>query len=73
MYVCICHAVTDDEIEAAMDDGADCLGSVTAATRAGGTCGTCHDHIDELLARRCATCPSSCPSAAISRVSALVP
>ncbi len=57
MYVCICHAVTDDEIEAAVDAGADSVEAVTCATRAGSSCAMCHDTIDDIVAERCGTCP----------------
>ncbi|GAB2476331.1 (2Fe-2S)-binding protein [Jatrophihabitans fulvus] len=57
MYVCICHAVTDDEIEDAVDAGADSVAAVGLSTRAGTTCGTCHDHIDDIVAERCGPCP----------------
>lgn len=57
MYVCICNAVTDHEVEAAVDAGADCVASVGAATRAGTTCGSCHDVIDEIVEQRCGACP----------------
>ncbi len=57
MYVCICHAVTDSQIEHAVDSGADTLEQVALDTRAGASCGTCHDQIEELIESRCGTCP----------------
>ena len=57
MYVCICHAVTDEQIHSAVDAGADTLETVADATRAGTGCGTCHDHVEEILETRCGTCP----------------
>ncbi|MBE7196085.1 MAG: (2Fe-2S)-binding protein [Gordonia polyisoprenivorans] len=57
MYVCICHAVTDAEVHSAVDSGANCIDTVAAATRAGSSCATCHDTIDDLIAERCGTCP----------------
>lgn len=57
MYVCICHAVTDSQVESAVDAGADCLDDVSAATRAGASCAMCHDTIDDLIAERCGPCP----------------
>ncbi|SHF53317.1 bacterioferritin-associated ferredoxin [Jatrophihabitans endophyticus] len=57
MYVCICHAVTDDEIETAVDAGATTVHDVSSATAAGGTCATCHDGIEEIIEQRCGPCP----------------
>ena len=56
MYACICHAVSVSEIEDAVTAGADCIDAVGAATAAGTTCGTCHDHLDEII-DRCGSCP----------------
>ncbi|CAN5470508.1 hypothetical protein BH09MYX1_BH09MYX1_49370 [soil metagenome] len=49
MFVCVCHAVTDGEVKAAIEGGAGCRESVTRACRAGGDCGACHGHIEELI------------------------
>jgi bacterioferritin-associated ferredoxin len=56
MFVCICEAVTDTEIGAAMDAGAETVSAVAGATRAGKTCGTCHDHIETMLETRIRPC-----------------
>jgi bacterioferritin-associated ferredoxin len=57
MYACICKAVTVDEVTAAIDAGADTIEAVGAATAAGTTCRSCHDHLDEILESRCGSCP----------------
>ena len=57
MYVCICRAVTNDEVDAALASGANSLEAVTAATGAGSRCGTCHDRITALIEARCRVCP----------------
>jgi bacterioferritin-associated ferredoxin len=57
VYVCICHAVTDEQIDSALDAGADTLEHVGRDTGAGTSCGTCHDQIEDLLEARCGTCP----------------
>ena len=57
MYACICHAVTVDEVETAIDGGCDSIEAVGDATRAGTNCTTCHDHLDEILETKCGTCP----------------
>ncbi len=53
MYVCICEAVTETEVELAVLSGADTVEAVTEATEAGSCCGTCHPAIEAVLARTC--------------------
>jgi bacterioferritin-associated ferredoxin len=50
MYVCICAAVTDTEVRACIDSGAETVEQVGDACGAGTGCGSCHDHIDVFLA-----------------------
>jgi bacterioferritin-associated ferredoxin len=57
VYACICSAVTVDEVDAAIDDGARTVEAVGESTRAGTACGACHDHLDELIEVRCGSCP----------------
>lgn len=57
MYVCICHAVTDVEVEDAVDAGARSLDEVSARTAAGRSCAMCHDSIEDIVESRCASCP----------------
>lgn len=57
MYVCICHAVTEGELGHALDSGAITLADVGIRTGAGTGCGTCHEHIEDLIEARCGTCP----------------
>lgn len=49
MYVCVCLAVTDKEVETAIDEGAETLEQVTRACGAGGDCGSCHEMIEQLI------------------------
>ena len=49
MYVCVCLAVTEAEVEAAIADGAHSRAAVTSACRAGGDCGACHGMIDSKI------------------------
>jgi bacterioferritin-associated ferredoxin len=49
MYVCICEAVTEDDVRAEIRCGARSLGDVADRTGAGTNCGTCHDRLQELL------------------------
>jgi bacterioferritin-associated ferredoxin len=49
MWVCICHAVTDREVHAAIDAGAATRDAVTTACGAGGDCGSCHHMIEQMI------------------------
>jgi bacterioferritin-associated ferredoxin len=49
VYVCICSAVTRDEFDRAVADGARCIDSVAAECGAGTGCGTCHERLSALL------------------------
>lgn len=49
MYVCICRAVTDQAIRAAIEGGADSVEKVTAACCAGDDCGACHQTIEDMI------------------------
>ncbi len=49
MYVCICRAVTEREIQAAIEGGATTVEAVTQACCAGDDCGACHGAIEEMI------------------------
>jgi bacterioferritin-associated ferredoxin len=49
MYVCVCRAVTTEEVKVAIEGGADTVAAVTAACCAGEDCGTCHSTIIEMI------------------------
>ncbi|MFO0665698.1 MAG: (2Fe-2S)-binding protein [Polyangiaceae bacterium] len=49
MYVCVCLAVTDVEVKAAIEEGADHVDAVTSACKAGGDCGSCHNMIEDMI------------------------
>jgi bacterioferritin-associated ferredoxin len=57
VYACICSAVTVDEVHDAIDAGASTIDEVGDCTRAGTTCGSCHDTLDDLIEARCGSCP----------------
>jgi bacterioferritin-associated ferredoxin len=66
MYVCVCLAVTESEVQGAIEAGATTQEAVTRACRAGGDCGACHGMIatmieDHAEARGLVSC---CPPAA---------
>jgi bacterioferritin-associated ferredoxin len=49
MYVCVCLAVTEAQVEAAIAAGAHTRPAVTSACRAGGDCGACHGMIEHKI------------------------
>jgi bacterioferritin-associated ferredoxin len=57
LFVCICRAVTDDKVYAAIDQGATTTEAVAEVTRAGTGCGSCRDYIEDMIEERCQSCP----------------
>ena len=59
MYVCMCHAVTEDQVKKAIDAGADSPRQIARGCKAGTDCGSCVRRIQALLgehgARPCPT------------------
>ncbi|MFF7988616.1 bacterioferritin-associated ferredoxin [Kitasatospora xanthocidica] len=59
MYVCMCHAVTEDQVKKAIDGGADTPRQIAKGCKAGTDCGSCVRRIQALLgehgARPCPT------------------
>ncbi len=49
MYVCVCKAVTDKQIQQAIDNGACTRKQLYQCTGAGDVCGKCSNHIREML------------------------
>jgi bacterioferritin-associated ferredoxin len=41
MYICICHGVTDTQIESAIDNGAETMKDLTTELNVGSQCGKC--------------------------------
>ncbi len=49
MYVCLCAGVTDGEIRATLNEGAQTVEEVMLCTGAGTGCGSCVPTIEELI------------------------
>ncbi len=49
MYVCVCLAITEEEVTTAIEAGASTVGDVTRACSAGGDCGACHEMIEGMI------------------------
>jgi bacterioferritin-associated ferredoxin len=52
MYVCICRAVTEKQVESTLETGATTVAEVTRACGAGGDCGGCVGMIEEMIEER---------------------
>lgn len=60
MYVCVCLAVTSQEVGAAIAGGAHSREAVTRACRAGGDCGACHGMIEDMVEDHLEECLAGC-------------
>ena len=49
MYVCICKAISDNDIKAAILDGAEDVDAIAEQLGAGTGCGTCREFTQELI------------------------
>jgi bacterioferritin-associated ferredoxin len=49
MYVCVCRAVKEEAVKAAIEGGAHSVEAVTDACCAGDDCGACHQIIEEMI------------------------
>ena len=52
MYVCICRAVTEQDVKSAIEEGAKTVQAVTRSCCAGDDCGACHDTIEDMIEDR---------------------
>ena len=52
MYICVCKAVTDNQVVRAIDQGACTRRALMQCTGAGGICGKCSQSIKSLLDER---------------------
>lgn len=52
MYACICHAVTEGELDATIEAGAATEEAVGAACGAGTGCGSCLERICAMISER---------------------
>lgn len=51
MYICICNAITENHIAAAIEDGASDVNDLGRALGLGSGCGSCLDLADSVLQR----------------------
>lgn len=63
MYLCICHAVTDEDVREHVQAGASSAEEVGDICGAGTGCGSCLDRLDDLVAT---AMPERCPLRALA-------
>ena len=49
MYICVCKAITDTQIQTAIDDGMNTHKALHQHLGVGSTCGKCSRHVRELV------------------------
>lgn len=49
MYICVCKAVTDRQIQTAIDDGLNTHKQLNQCFGVGSGCGKCNRHVNELV------------------------
>ncbi|WP_345961232.1 (2Fe-2S)-binding protein [Pseudanabaena sp. Chao 1811] len=49
MYICICHAVTEKDIQKAVGKGACSIARLSELTLLGTQCGCCTEHANQVL------------------------
>jgi bacterioferritin-associated ferredoxin len=64
VFACICRAVTCDQVDAAVDEGAATVKEVGEATGAGTDCGICRRRIRAMVLARTQECPLQAPNVA---------
>ena len=69
MYVCICQAITESEIAAAIGDGARTVDQLRDRLAAASCCGACTDVVMDCLNRFAPAAPASPRPNALSAVS----
>ncbi|MBL0030563.1 MAG: (2Fe-2S)-binding protein [Rhodanobacteraceae bacterium] len=57
MFVCVCSAVTDRQIERAIAGGADHLDAIAAETGAGACCGSCRPLLLDIIEQHAGALP----------------
>jgi len=57
LILCICKAVTDRDVDAAVRAGARSVDAIGACCGAGTDCGSCREAIEERIETSCAGCP----------------
>lgn len=64
MYVCVCKAVTDREIQSCIREGATSLERLQEQLGVGTRCGRCRCDLERIMDEHCLFCPEDCRAAA---------
>lgn len=51
MYICVCHGVSEKDIQKAVEDGASTIQCLQAVLKVATCCGACVDHALECLSK----------------------
>jgi len=65
MYICLCHAATTKDVDAAIADGASTVEEIGDVCGAGSGCGSCHEELQDMLDARLG-CPRASSAASSS-------
>lgn len=65
MYVCICNGVTDTQIEAAVDNGAETMRDLSNDLNIGSQCGKCCQCAKRVMNKVVTNCRATTPSCLI--------
>ncbi len=52
MYICLCHGITDTQIESAIDDGLESMKQLKSELSVGSQCGKCCQCAKKVLNRK---------------------
>lgn len=72
MFVCICRAVTEEEVHEHCSQGARTIDAISDRCGAGEGCGTCLDRLSEILSEKAPAAPAPISPAPVA-VSAVSP
>jgi bacterioferritin-associated ferredoxin len=64
MYVCICKAVTDKQIQSCIRDGADTMEVLQDRLGVATRCGRCRCDVERMVEEQCLCCLEPCSVAA---------
>ncbi|TPH19256.1 (2Fe-2S)-binding protein [Litorilituus lipolyticus] len=64
MYVCLCHGITDSQIESAIDNGAHSMKQISQELSVGSQCGKCCQCTKKVLSSKLMQISEAQPAAA---------
>jgi len=64
MYVCICKAVTEKQVQSCISEGADSIESLQERLGVATRCGRCRCDLERMMEQQCRCCLEPCTLAA---------